>query len=576
MWAAKAGHVPGVSKEVAEEFTSQDPGGKLPERAKDLAPEKFTAIKRGLEFLREFFTEEEAEPEHRGTDSDPPKGRAASVAFVCPDGRTLFVKRADAAEDPHGGKWCWPGGQAENGEDFADCARREAVEEAGEDCSFDGLAELHRARTERGWDHVTYVVPVPAPFEPRLSDEHADHCWAFPDEVPEPLHPGVKATIDATLKPEDPTPAKPRVKPVVATRDDPTGRLSATTREQIGSETHREDMPESAFLLPASRKYPVKEQRDGEWKYTRNLLLAAARRARLEDRGDLAAKADRIREREFPEGGRDTPLEPARGGWMRQVINAGSEMPALMRSQRITPEQLRPVKIYNTGANDALPGDWSRFRAKSRGERVRLAMDRALPELRLAQGSGMAFDRASDRRYDDDNRLHVDNCVLTGEEINPYLGSEIPDFERLGLSPDVKYMLLRPAEEIKKAVDTANGLPLLDKHRPATADDHPKELVVGSTGTDAHWDEEKKQLLNSLVIWPEEATRAVEDGSQAALSMGYSYVPVMEKGTFNGKPIDGKMTQIRFNHCAIVPEGRYSKSKVADSMPSVWTRTFTR
>ena len=62
---------------------------------------------------------------------------------------------------------------------------------------------------------------------------------------------------------------------------------------------HREDTPASVFLMPAARKYPVKTKQDGEYKYDRGLLLAAAREARMHGHGALADRADAIREREF-------------------------------------------------------------------------------------------------------------------------------------------------------------------------------------------------------------------------------------------------------------------------------------
>lgn len=87
----------------------------------------------------------------------------------------------------------------------------------------------------------------------------------------------------------------------------PRGSLSGAERRsagRVGSE-HREDEPEGVFLEPASRKYPVKVKRDGEWKYDRGLLVAAARRARMEKNESLAAKADAIRKREFGGGAND-------------------------------------------------------------------------------------------------------------------------------------------------------------------------------------------------------------------------------------------------------------------------------
>jgi hypothetical protein len=79
------------------------------------------------------------------------------------------------------------------------------------------------------------------------------------------------------------------------------GKLTKTEREGIGrpGSEEREDMPEGVFLKPGTKTYPVKEKKNGRWVYDRELLLAAARRARLNKDEALAAHADKIREREF-------------------------------------------------------------------------------------------------------------------------------------------------------------------------------------------------------------------------------------------------------------------------------------
>lgn len=61
----------------------------------------------------------------------------------------------------------------------------------------------------------------------------------------------------------------------------------------------REEQPAEVFLEPDTRKYPVKVKREGGWKYDRDLLLAAAREARMHGHEDLADKADKIRKKEF-------------------------------------------------------------------------------------------------------------------------------------------------------------------------------------------------------------------------------------------------------------------------------------
>ncbi len=73
-------------------------------------------------------------------------------------------------------------------------------------------------------------------------------------------------------------------------------KLSDTMRDSIGEvgSKHRQDMPADAFLEGAERKYPVKTRVGGRWVYSRKLLQAAAARARMQGRDDLASRAAAI------------------------------------------------------------------------------------------------------------------------------------------------------------------------------------------------------------------------------------------------------------------------------------------
>lgn len=74
-------------------------------------------------------------------------------------------------------------------------------------------------------------------------------------------------------------------------------KLSTSMREKtgtVGSKT-REDHPPDAFLEPGTRKYPVKTKNGDKWEYSPKLLEAAAARARMQGRDDLAKRADDIR-----------------------------------------------------------------------------------------------------------------------------------------------------------------------------------------------------------------------------------------------------------------------------------------
>lgn len=165
----------------------------------------------------------------------------------------------------------------------------------------------------------------------------------------------------------------------------------------------------------------------------------------------------------------------------------------------------------------------------------------------------LAMDKSS-RTVDRFGRMYVDASNISKAIVNPYYGREIPNGEGLGLDPDRVYMLLRDPEELRKAAPTFNNIPLLDRHIPVTADEPSKEFVVGSTGTDAMFDE--PYLRNSLVIWCANAIAGVKTNMQRELSSAYSYDADMTPGTYEGTPYDGIMRNIRGNHVALVEAGR--------------------
>lgn len=167
----------------------------------------------------------------------------------------------------------------------------------------------------------------------------------------------------------------------------------------------------------------------------------------------------------------------------------------------------------------------------------------------------VALDRASVRAYSrDDGRLYVRVSHISKACVNPYNGREIPRAEALGLDPDRVYMLLRDPEELARSVPTWNGLPLLIKHTPMSADDHQRDVVVGSLGTEAAF--RAPYLDNSLAVWDGEAIAGVESGELRELSGGYHYDADMTPGVWNGERYDGVMRNIRGNHVALVESGR--------------------
>jgi len=178
-----------------------------------------------------------------------------------------------------------------------------------------------------------------------------------------------------------------------------------------------------------------------------------------------------------------------------------------------------------------------------------------LAGLNVSQASdSIAFDWSTVRDFDDVGRMKVALAHISKACVNPYYGKEIPGCEALGLDPERIYQLFRDPNELEKAASTFNNIQILIRHTPVTADDHKPDEIVGTTGTEAAFN--PPYLDNSLTIWSKEGIAAIQSGLQKELSCGYGYTPVMEPGEYQGQPYDGRMTNIRGNHVALVSKGR--------------------
>ena len=186
----------------------------------------------------------------------------------------------------------------------------------------------------------------------------------------------------------------------------------------------------------------------------------------------------------------------------------------------------------------------------------------------------LLFDATPSVRSKDENGfLHVAITPISKATVNPYLGREIEGSVAHGFKPDSIYYGLRDPQELEKAADTFNGLPLLLEHHPTDAENLPKEWVVGSMGTDAVY--EKPYLKNSMTVTDAQAIGYIEDGTAKEISCSYRFTPDFTAGEFT--EVDGSkvhydfvMRDIRGNHVALVPEGRAGHDvHVADSGDAV-------
>lgn len=174
--------------------------------------------------------------------------------------------------------------------------------------------------------------------------------------------------------------------------------------------------------------------------------------------------------------------------------------------------------------------------------------------------------RESVRTRDKNGYLQVKTSRLTQDQVAPYYGREIPGWEERKLDPERIYYGWRNPDELKAALTTFNGVPLLIEHKFDSAQRPNKELRIGMVGTSAKW--EPPYITNALSVWDEQAIEAIEDGSLRDLSCGYRYTPDFTAGkTPDGVEYDFVMRDIACNHVALVNDGRAPDCYVEDSNP---------
>lgn len=170
----------------------------------------------------------------------------------------------------------------------------------------------------------------------------------------------------------------------------------------------------------------------------------------------------------------------------------------------------------------------------------------------------LVFDKnrfGSKREIDEANGyLRVTGCNITKSQIRPYYGKEIPGWRDFELDPDTIYNVYCPEEELKKALESFNNLPLTREHIEVDVENVPKDKIVGSLGDHAEY--KRPYVKNNLIVYDKKDIDWILSGKKKELSCGYRYTPVRQSGEFDGKHYDFLMTDIIGNHVALVREGR--------------------
>jgi hypothetical protein len=163
----------------------------------------------------------------------------------------------------------------------------------------------------------------------------------------------------------------------------------------------------------------------------------------------------------------------------------------------------------------------------------------------------------SAREVDNNGWIEVKNNPLSKVGVFPYSGGQV------GGDPTKIYNVYRPAEELShpEAIDSLKLIPWVNDHVMLGSSKDgltPAEEkgVEGVIGEDVYFKD--GILYGNIKIFSENLANLIEDGKKQ-LSAGYRCVYDFVSGVFNGQPYDAIQKNIRFNHLALVDEGRMGK-----------------
>ena len=156
------------------------------------------------------------------------------------------------------------------------------------------------------------------------------------------------------------------------------------------------------------------------------------------------------------------------------------------------------------------------------------------------------------------------NVPMTKVGVFPYLGRTIsPELE-----PERVYMVLRPEEELTnpETLDSLKNIPFINEHTMLGKDFTPAE-DKGIEGTTLENVQVKLPLiLNDLKAYTDRVKHLIEAEDKRDLSLGYRCRYELSPGIYNGQPYDAIQRDIRFNHIALVDEGRMgAECRVTDN-----------
>ena len=169
----------------------------------------------------------------------------------------------------------------------------------------------------------------------------------------------------------------------------------------------------------------------------------------------------------------------------------------------------------------------------------------------------IVLDSKSNRYFDENGFLVIKDNKIAKAGVFEYLGREISD----SLPETEIYKVYRPWEELEKSAKDFEGMPVKFGHEWVQPE--KRDIKIGAVSGEVKLEE--PYLTADIKIYDKDAIEEITQKGIVDLSPGYKAHYKQESGEYNGEQYDFKQEDIKYNHLAVVENGRSGKDvRVAD------------
>ncbi len=169
----------------------------------------------------------------------------------------------------------------------------------------------------------------------------------------------------------------------------------------------------------------------------------------------------------------------------------------------------------------------------------------------------ITLDTKSNRYFDENGYLVIEDNKIAKAGVFDYLGREISD----KLPAGEIYKVYRPWEELEKTAKDFEGMPVKFGHE--WVEPSKRDVKIGAVSGVVKLEE--PYLTADIKIYDKAAIEAITGAGIVDLSPGYIAKYTAEDGKYHGEEYDFTQRDIKYNHLAIVENGRSGKDvRIAD------------